>query len=146
MEDLVESLDRRRRRMLAAFLVAFVAWQVPLVWQEALAGALPRRVALGLTAVSLIAWGVWLLVFVQFFRLRRQLAADPDLETALLDERVLDLQRRALVVGFWSLIVYLAVLRLSPLVVELSTAAVTQGGLVVGASAAIGAFLYLDRR
>ena len=141
----IERLDRTRHRTLFGFLLAFVAWQGPTVAQEALGASVSPGVGGALTALAAAAGLVWLVYGVRWLLLRRELARDAAVAAALDDERVLHLRAKALAVGFWSLVVYLAAVRLAAFAADVSAGAISLGGLLVAAVAAIGAFLVLDR-
>jgi|GEM_PF-7020784 len=142
----VEQLEGARRRMLLGFLDGYVAWQVPQfitrVWGDVLPdwgrGVLAAAMLVGLAGFLFYGW--------QIVRIQQRAKQDAALGEALNDERVREARYRALVFGFWSVIVYLAGVCLADLVQPLGhTGAWSQLGLVVAASSAIMAFLWFDR-
>lgn len=145
MKGRIERLDRARRRTLLGFLVGFVAWQAPTVAQEALGASLPAPLQGGLSILAAAAGVVWIVYAIRLVRLRREIARDPATADALDDERVRHIRAKALAFAFWSLVVYLAAIRLAAFATEVSAGATALGGLLVAAAAAIGAFLVLDR-
>jgi hypothetical protein len=145
MEDRIDAMERMRRRMLAGFLVAFVAWQVPTIVREAAGAWMPPGIAGASAVLAALAAIIWIAYSLRLWRLQRQLAHEPAMAEALDDERVKEARSRALAFGFWALLVYLAMVRLAAFLLEISAATVAQSGLVVAAAAAIGAFLVYDR-
>jgi hypothetical protein len=145
MEGRIEQLDRARRRTLLGFLVAFVAWQVPTIAQEALGTAVSSRVEGGLTILAAAAGGVWLVYAIRLMLLRREVARDSEAAAALDDERVRHLRAKSFTFAFWSLVVYLAAIRLATFATEIPAGAAALGGLLVAAAAVIAAFLVFDR-
>lgn len=142
----VEQLESARRRMLLGFLDGYVAWQVPQFITAVWGDVLPQWAHWVLVAATLLgAWG-FLFYGWQIVRLQQRAEEDPALGEALNDERVRQTRHHALVFGFWSVIIYLAGVCLADLVHPLQhTGAWSQLGLVVAASSAIMAFLWLDR-
>lgn len=145
MEDRIDALDQTRRRMLAGFLVAFVAWQVPTIVQEEVAARMPPGIVGAFSVLGALAGIVWIAYSLRLWRLQRQVAREPAAAAALDDERVREARSRALAFGFWALVVYLATARLVAFLLEISPATVAQSGLLVAAAASIGAFLVYDR-
>lgn len=145
METTIEQLDRTRRRMLLGFLLAFVAWQGPTIAQEAFSAALPGVVAASLGVIAGACGLVWIYYAARLTILQRRVAADPEAAAALDDERVRHLRARAFTFAFWSIVVYLVAIRLASFAGDVPAGPAAQGGLLVAAAAAIGAFLVLDR-
>lgn len=145
MQDRIEVLERARRRMLAGFLVAFVAWQLPVVAEELLVEEMAPGIVTASRLVGVVAAVVWMVYSLRLWRLQRLVSRDPEAATALDDERVRQVRARSLGFGFWTLIVYLVAVRLGAFLVALPAAAVAQLGFVVAAASVIGAFLVYDR-
>lgn len=145
MEDRIEALEQARRRMLMGFLIAFVAWQVPTILEDTVAAQVAPGLARVFGVLAAVGGIVWVVSSLRLWRLQRQVARDPEAAVALDDERVREARSRALVFGFWALVVYMAMARMTAFVLQISAATVSQSGLVVAASAAIGAFLVYDR-
>jgi len=145
VEGRIELLDRTRRRTLLGFLVAFVAWQAPTIAQEALGAAVSAPVEGGLTILAAVAGVVWLFYAIRLILLRREVARDSEAAAALDDERVRQVRAKSLACAFWSLVVYLAAIRLATFATAIPAGVAALGGLLVAAAAAIAAFLVLDR-
>ena len=121
------------------------AVQVPTIAQEALGASVPSRVEGGLSILAAAAGGVWVLYAIRLILLRREVARDSEAAAALDDERVRHLRVKSLSFAFWSLVVYLAAIRLAAFATDVPAGVVALGGLLVAAAAAIVAFLVLDR-
>ena len=145
MEGRIEQLERARRRTLLGFLVAFVAWQTPTIAQEALRAALSAPVERGLGILAAAAGAVWVFYMLRLILLRRKVLHDSDAAAALDDERVRHIRAKSFIFAFWSLVIYLAAIRLATFATDVPGGVVALGGLLVAAAAAIAAFLVLDR-
>lgn len=145
MDSTIDQLDRTRRRMLLGFLIAFVTWQAPTIVQDAFGAALPEAARGSLALFALACALAWIYYALRLAALQRRVAADPEAAAALDDERIRHLRARAFTFAFWATIVYLVAVRLAAFVGSVPAGPAAQGGLLVAAAAAIGAFLYLDR-
>lgn len=142
-----DQLDRSRRAMLVGFLVGFVAWQLPSIIGEIWGDVLPRYLELTLMVAALAGLAAFLYYGWRIIQLGRLVRDNPALDEALNDERVRWLRLRAFEAGFWTLVVYMAAVRLVAMAYALpaGAGAFMQLGLVVAASGAILAYLWLDR-
>lgn len=141
----VDVLDRSRRRMLLGFAIAFMAWQVPTVLDEVLAGRVPDQYGTYLTILAAAAGVIWLVFAIRYVRTARAIARDANAAAALDDERVRDNRSRSYAVGFWTLGGFLIVTRLLALVWDVSASAVSQLGLMLAVVVPIATFLLLER-
>ncbi|MDX1443982.1 MAG: hypothetical protein R3270_09470 [Gammaproteobacteria bacterium] len=144
MTSEIDKLEQSRRRMLAGFGVAFLVWQLP----EILVAIIPLPGWAGPAfSVAAIAGVLGFLYYGwRMMSLAGRLADEPELSEGLYDERVRGLRDRAFVVGFWTLLVYIAFLHAFTLFFELhAVAAWIRLGLVIGVVVPITTFLVLDR-
>lgn len=141
----VDILGRSRRRMLLGFAIAFIAWQVPTVLDEVLAGSVPDRYGVLLTVLAAVAGIVCLVFAIRYVRTARAIARDASVAAALDDERVRAIRNRSYAVGFWTIGGFLIATRLLALGWDLSASAVAQIGLIVAVAAPIVTFVVLDR-
>lgn len=131
--------------MLLGFAIAFMAWQVPTVLDEVLAGRVPDQYGVFLTILAAAAGIVWLAFAISYMRTARVIARDTNAAAALDDERVREIRIRSYAVGFWTLGGFLIATRLLAFVWDLSVSAVAQLGLMLAVVAPIATFLVLDR-
>lgn len=141
----VDILDRSRRRMLLGFAIAYMAWQVPTVLDEVLAGRIQDQYGTYLTILAAAAGVVWLVFAISYVRAARAIAGDANAAAALDDERVRDNRNRSLAAGFWTLGGFLIATRLLAFVWDLSASAVAQLGLMLAVVVPIATFVVLDR-
>lgn len=142
-----EQLDRGRRRMLLGFLGGFVAWQLPQVIQDLWGAVMPRYAEPAFLVAALAGLAGFFYYGWRIIQLGRLVKDDPAMNEALNDERVRWLRLRAFEAAFWTLVIYMAGVRLAALAYPLPAGAgpFMQLGLIVAASSAILAYLWLDR-
>lgn len=144
--DAPNDLDTARRRMLAGFLDAFVAWQMGQILRD-LFEELPGNLGLILLIATLLGVAGFFWYGYKLMKLQQKAKSDPAIAASLDDERVRALRREAFSVSFWVLLVYVAFMRLLDLVGMIHDhGPFWQLGIVIGVSAAIGYYLWKERR
>jgi len=131
--------------MLLGFAIAYMAWQVPTVLDEVLAGHVPGRYRAFLTILAAAAGIAWLAFAASYIRTARVIARDAKAAAALDDERVRESRNRSYAVGFWTLGGFLIATRLLAFAWDVSASAVAQLGLMLAIVVPIATFLVLDR-
>jgi hypothetical protein len=90
MTDLIETIDRKRKRVLRTYLVGavifFASWMTRFILHET--GALPEWLDVAIAVPFVIGLGILLYSFFALTRVRKEIAADAKLKEALDDERV----------------------------------------------------------
>lgn len=144
MSESVEQLDRRRRRLLLWFVLAFTAWQVPTIIDDVM-GDDGGRLWAGLIALSSVAGMLlWLVVGYRLLRTMQAIDSRPEVRAALNDERIQRLQDRSLRVGFFGLVIYLVGARLLSLLYALPVKTIADIGILVAVVVPIVAFLFRE--
>jgi hypothetical protein len=141
----IEQLVVERRRSLTAFLVAFVAWQLPQVVEAYseqgvpswLNHALDAAIALGALAYIYSCW--------RLMRTLRRIRHDPSAQSALLDERFQLTRLRAASFGFYATVAALAVHFALIHAFALETKAALQTCLLVAVASAGSYMLWAER-
>ena len=142
-------LDRRRRRLLAAYAASYLLWTVPLIVTMLhvtdtvpLAGS-----ASWLVPLQLAGFLVWFALMIAVLRLGRRVRSGEPPYAALGDERSSATARRGFLVAFWVVMAAAAlVVPLEVWGVALPGGVVALGLIVVGVTAALLGFVVLDGR
>lgn len=145
MSESVSALDRSRRRLLFWFAVAFVAWQLPTIADNALGGELGRAGSGFVGLAALAGMLFWLVVAWRLLRLMQRVDGRPEVSGALNDERVRANRNRAIWTGFFTLVTYLALARAGSLLLDVSVAVVLDVGIVLAVVVPISAYLFMER-
>ena len=143
--DQIESLERARRRMLVAVVIATTAWFLPQILHGVLAEGLPRAATAALIVVGVAGALVYVASMWRFHRFRQRVQGDPELRRRLDDERVAALRREAICRGWIVLVIALGVGVAAAPFVELPAQAVLLTLLLVAVDAPLVFFLALDR-
>lgn len=141
----IDSLDRSRRRMLAGFVVAFSLWQLPGILAAII--ELPGWVGPVFSLVAVAGLAAFFWYGFRLWRLQAAAKADPAINASLNDERARQMRNASLAFGFWTLLIYMAGMRLASLLGWIAEHdPFWQLGIVVAASGAIGHYLYTEWR
>jgi hypothetical protein len=142
----IEAKNQRVRSLLWVSMVAFCAFQLPLLGKELTLGDELSRVPwlsyfnlLG--AVGGLLWGY---LMVRVGSLQRAINRDPAARAALNDERIQHARLRAFRAGFFALIAYLVLLRLSTIVVSVPLGFAVQLGIFMAVLVTTAAFLFFE--
>lgn len=143
----IEAKSQRVRSHLWVSMVAFCAFQLPLLGKELmLGGALSRAPWLsyfnGLATVGAVLWGYTML---RVGSLTRALNKDPAARAAVNDERIQHVRLRAFRTGFIALLAYLMLLRMSTIVVSVPLGFAVQLGIFMAVLVSTAAFLFFER-
>ena len=146
MSSTKDALDHTRQRMLVGMLVGFALWQGIRI-ADGFAVAHTDWVALrwGLLATGLAGWLCWSYYLVRMLMLGRKLRAEPALAAALNDEFIQHGRLRAFATAFWVVMAGQAVAAGFGAFLRLDGALVANITILIGVSAAIGAFLLYTR-
>jgi len=106
MTDLIETIDRKRKRVLRTYLVGavifFASWMTRFILRET--GALPEWLDWAIAVPFVIGLGILLYSFFALTRVRKAIASDPRLKEALDDERVRLNNLTAFKYGFFAML------------------------------------------
>lgn len=110
MNDLIERIDRKRKRVLRTYVIGAVAnyacWMTRFVLHET--GALPEWLDAAIAVPFAASFALILYSFVRLIGVRKAMAADPALGAALNDERVRINELVAFKYGFFAMVAGLA--------------------------------------
>lgn len=142
----IEAKSQRVRSHLWVSMPAFCVFQLPLLGKElTLGGALARVPWLSyfnvLAAVGGLLWGYSML---RVGSLQRAINKDPAARAALNDERIQHVRLRAFRTGFFALIAYLVLLRLSTIAVSVPLGFAVQLGIFMAVLVTTAAFLFFE--
>ena len=142
----IEAKNQRVRSYLWVSMLAFCAFQLPLLGKElTLGGALSRVPWLGLFNVLAAVGGLlWGYLMLRVGSLQRAINKDPAARAALNDERIQHVRLRAFRTGFFALIAYLVLLRLSTIVVSVPLGFAVQLGIFMAVLVTTAAFLFFE--
>ena len=145
-DNSVDKLDATRRRALWGFLDAFVAWQMADILKT-LFPELPEHYGFALMVASLAGFAGFLWYGYQLWQMQEAAKADPALEASLNDERTRQLRNASLAFGFWTVLIYMAAMRLLDLVGWIPQhGPFWQLGIVIAVAAMIGHYLFKEWR
>lgn len=145
LKDQAESLEKSRRRLMIALVATTALWFLPQILDSFVPEAIPHSLKTVLIFLGLIGNLLWLVFMYRFFRYQQLVLGRPELQDRLEDERIGAIRREAGFRGWATLLVFVAVgVGLAPFVV-IPVQALLMTLLMVGVTAPLLFFLWLDR-
>jgi hypothetical protein len=146
----IEAKSELIRRTLRSSIGAFCLWQIPLLLKE-LRGFEPLGTLISsaswssaFNAAALVGAVLWACLLVRVALLQRALSKDPAARMVLNDERIQYVRLRAFRAGFFALIAYLGVLRVTTIVASVPLGFAVQLGIFVAVLFTTAAFLFYE--
>ena len=145
LNDQVEALERSRRRLMIALVITILLWFVPQILDDLAPAALPHTLRSILVVLGVVGGLLWMGFMLRYNRFQRMVRNRPELRERLDDERIGQLRHQAVYRGWVALLICVAVgVAVAPFV-TIPDQALLLTLLLVGVTAPIVFFLWLDR-
>ncbi len=145
LTDQVESLEKSRRHMMISLVGTLLLWFVPQILEDAVPDAMPHALKATCVFLGMAGGLLWVVLMLRYHRFQNMVRNRPELRDRLNDERIGQLRREAIYRGWVVLLVFVAAgVALAPFV-ALPVQALLLTLLMVGVSAPLLFFLWLDR-
>jgi len=141
----IEALERSRRHMLVAVLIASTIWFAQMILSGLVGDGLPANLKIALFAAGMVGALAFMLLMFRFHRFQMRVHGDPALRERLNDERIQEVRREAIYRSWWVLVIAVALgVAVAPFV-ELPDQALLLTLMLVAVNGPIVFFLALDR-
>jgi hypothetical protein len=146
MQDIKESLDQSRRKMLIGFAIGYVVWRGMYIINRFLPdSSILTDSRIFFVIISLTGWLLWTYYLVRLMRFVRIIKKDPSLNDSLNNEYIQYIRLKSIAVAFFILLLVQMILLFISKIIVMNASVIIDINILTAVLSLIIAFLFFDR-